>query len=258
MTAILRILAGTLLVAFGTGILLDRLGVWEFGEILGTYWPLALIVVGGVQLVARSAPVIGSVLLLSGVFFQARLLGLLPPDWTAYVLPVVLILLGVALIAAPFLHAQAGLSASMGRKTREAVSEGWIERTAVLGGYDTTYNAEPFHGGTVTAVMGTIKLDLKKARITHKGAQLEINAVMGSVDLQVPPEWRIQMHGTPILGGIETPEIEPRDVEAPVLRIRATAILGSVEVHHPNGRVAGPPGLRGPTGPPPAAWEESP
>lgn len=51
-----RSIFGALLIAAGLGLLLDHTGYWDFGAVLAMWWPLILIIFGGIQLVTRSAP----------------------------------------------------------------------------------------------------------------------------------------------------------------------------------------------------------
>ena len=76
-----RAFFGILLLAVGSGLLLDRAEIIDFGQIFGTWWPLILILIAGNKLVTRSAPVIGSLIVLGvGLVFQAITLELLPSN----------------------------------------------------------------------------------------------------------------------------------------------------------------------------------
>jgi hypothetical protein len=60
-----------------------------------------------------------------------------------------------------------------------------------------------------------------------------LGAIMGGVEIRVPPHWRVITNGTPILGGIDNRTFDPTDsnVIAPTLIVNSTVILGGLEIH---------------------------
>lgn len=230
-----RVVIGVILVTIGLGILLDRLGHWDFGAIASTYWPLILILIGVVQLVTRTAPAFVGLLLVGlGAFFLARNLDWIPQDWSAYILPAVLIFIGLLILIAPMVRRKNRPERAIGEKRKhDSTSQGWIERNAIFGGSDTSSRANPFTGGEITAVFGGVGLNLSEAKLGPTGAELEATAIFGGIEITVPKSWRVVVASTPILGGIEIKALEPDDPEAPVLRIEATAIFGGIEIRNP-------------------------
>jgi predicted membrane protein len=230
-----RIVIGIVLVAVGIGILLDRLDVWDFAATVGTYWPLILVLIGGTQLATRTAPAwVGLLLLLLGAFFLARNLDVIPADWTTYILPAVLVFIGLLILIGPAVRRKRRRNDTIGGPPRQHTSAaGWIERFAIFGGSDTKSRADPFTGGELTAVFGGVSLDLSEARLPREWAELEATAVFGGVEIKIPRDWRVEVNGTPILGGIDIKALEPEDPDAPVLRIEATAIFGGVDIQNP-------------------------
>ncbi len=85
--------------------------------------------------------------------------------------------------------------------------------------------------GRVLAVMGGVELDLTDAGI-EAGATLDVKAVMGGVDVIVPPEWRVELISKAVFGGVsnQTDPDRGRD-DAPLLLVRAQAIMGGIEIH---------------------------
>ena len=84
-------------------------------------------------------------------------------------------------------------------------------------------------------MLGGVDLDLRQARLAPEGATVTATAVLGGVEILVPPDWRVSMSGTPVLGGIEDARElrhETDDPAAPVLSIDAMAILGGVEIRN--------------------------
>lgn len=87
------------------------------------------------------------------------------------------------------------------------------------------------------ACMGGISLDLREATLTAPVTDIYIFALMGGVEIIVPPDVRLESDGFAIMGGFEDQLREPAsmDPDAPLIRVHGLAIMGGVEA-----RVAGP------------------
>lgn len=87
------------------------------------------------------------------------------------------------------------------------------------------------------AFMGGISLDLREATLTAPVTDIYIFAMMGGVEIIVPPDVRLESDGFAIMGGFEDQLKEPasRDPDAPLIRVHGLAIMGGVEA-----RVAAP------------------
>lgn len=214
-----RLLVGLVLVAVGVGLALDAAGQIEFGRLLGTYWPLLLVVVGAVQMIDGSGRRAGPFLLISvGASLLAYNLGVIHRQWVQYLGPAVLILVGLIILAP-----------SGSRKGTSPETKGRFRRVAFLGGFDERFHGT-FQGGEVNALLGGGKLDLREASLPPGGARLEASATMGGVEIIVPPSWQVELDAAPILGGVENKTSRPTASDAPVLRIRAVAVMGGVEI----------------------------
>lgn len=225
-----RALWGIFLIVLGTLFLLEQLDVAETGEILGTWWPMILVVLGGWGLITSSGRNLGAlILLVVGAALQVDQLELLDTSVWEYAWPVGLILLGLWVLfrrsggAAPW----SGVSSSSDADDRTTV-------VAMLGGQDRRITSRAWRGGDVTAIMGGVELHLGDALPVEGGARLEVTAIMGGVDVFVPEGWEVDVRGTPFLGAVEDSRRRRSPVEggpAPRLRIDATAIMGGVEIN---------------------------
>ncbi len=100
---------------------------------------------------------------------------------------------------------------------------------AALSGIENNVTSKDYKGGTASAVLGGIVLDLRKAEI-KSSAKLSLFTFCGGVELRVPETWRVNVSGTPLLGGWENRTATPADKNAPILNIDATCILGGIEI----------------------------
>ena len=86
------------------------------------------------------------------------------------------------------------------------------------------------------ACMGGISLDLREANLSAPVTDIYVFAMMGGVEIIVPPDVRLESDGFAIMGGFEDQLKEPasRNPNAPLIRVHGLAIMGGVET-----RVAG-------------------
>lgn len=103
---------------------------------------------------------------------------------------------------------------------------------AVMGGSERKGSWTPPRHLLTIAAMGGAGLDLREARLGPGLTEITILAVMGGVDVVVPPGLAVESHGFAIMGGFEgndQPSADP-DPDAPRVRIRGVAIMGGVEI----------------------------
>jgi hypothetical protein len=81
------------------------------------------------------------------------------------------------------------------------------------------------------AWMGGIGLDLREAMLTAPVTDIYVFALMGGVEIIVPPNVRLESDGFAIMGGFEDQLREPasNDPNAPLIRVHGLAIMGGVE-----------------------------
>ncbi len=182
---------GLLIILLGVGFLLGNFGFLEFNmsHIVRTYWPVILLVLGINYLQGgkeRRNYISGFIFIVLGLLFLGRNTGILAFDmrtfWQMF-WPVVLILLGLSFMRGPQIKGRSN----------------W----AVMGGVDRTNEAWELESGSYWAFMGGVDLDLRRAVIGEGDYYLNCNAVMGGVDITVPPDLTVNCEGTAVLGGIE-------------------------------------------------------
>jgi Domain of unknown function (DUF1707)/Cell wall-active antibiotics response 4TMS YvqF len=112
---------------------------------------------------------------------------------------------------------------------------------AVMGSTERTSRWRIARETTAVAVMGSVVLDLRKAEL--EGDEVEITAValMGSIEILVPPGIEVDVTGFAFMGSREEKVADvPRLPGTPLVRVRANACMGSVEIRSkPSGRPRG-------------------
>lgn len=106
---------------------------------------------------------------------------------------------------------------------------------AAMDGIDFASRANALQAGSGTAVAGGMEIDLTDATLAES-ATLDLTAVMGGIDVVVPPEWRVEMSSTVFMGGTDNltdPDATAED--APLLLVDARAYMGGIAVRPEEG-----------------------
>jgi hypothetical protein len=101
---------------------------------------------------------------------------------------------------------------------------------AAMDGVSFTSKADPFRSGSATAVAGGIEIDLTRATCLET-ATLDLTALAGGIDVEVPDDWRVEMRPQVVLGGTDNrTDPDAAGEDAPVLVVDARAYLGGISV----------------------------
>lgn len=206
-----RTLLGLVLVALGA-----LLAV--YGEKLGVWWPLLLVGVGFVKVRQpredgqRAA---GVAFLMLGGLFQLTSLLAMRASW-----PLLMLAGGVFLIWGGLRRDATVLAAS---------ESPWLSHMALLGFSRCSRHSTGLAGGSLTAVMGVMELDLRKATLVS-GASLDVVALWGGIEIKVPDNWRVDAHVVPVMGAFQDKPAALSGGAGPRLVLRGHAIMGAVIV----------------------------
>lgn len=219
-----RIFWGIIIMAVGVLLLLQQMDKLDFGDVIARYWPLILILVGVWQLIANGFRNTGGPLLLIalGVVFQLWKLDILGRKTWSYVWPLLIIFAGLWTLLGALRHRSPAAT---------VIKEGDIDAFALFAGLERRVDSPAFRGGKATAIMGGVDLDLRGAGLAEGSAAIDLSVIMGGITLRVPRGWRVEMDARPLLGGIEDKHTyEPATQGGGTLRVKATAILGGIEI----------------------------
>ena len=207
---------GLLIVIWGLALTAGNLGWLDavaVRRLLG-WWPIVIIALGAAKIVSArtsSDRTVGGIVVLLGVWF---LIGL------REVFPLLLVALGVFLIfRARDWHGPGGSTAADPAGTEFAFWSGVVRRTSV----------SDFRGARLTAIMGGIEFDLRGSGTAGGEAVIDAFAVMGGIEITVPPDWAVVNRVTPIVGGVDDKTTGGREAQHRLI-VRGTVILGGVEI----------------------------
>lgn len=214
-----RLFFGGLIVALGVLVLLDNAGTLDAGDIIGDWWPVAVILAGLISLAANpSRWAMPALIVLIGVALLLGTLDIL--DLGAVLVPAIIIVVGLFII----------FGRGIGSRTDDTGDS--IQSFNAFSGSELASNSNRFRGGSISAVFGGAEVDLRNATLAPD-AQLDVFAAFGAVEIRVPDGWQVSVKGLPLFGGIENATAKEKlPPGSPFLPVNATALFGGVEIKH--------------------------
>ena len=224
-----QFILGIMIIAIGVVFMLDNLDIIYAGNIM-RYWPVILVVYGvskalqsgnnSGQLFGWIIAAVGSLMLLDRMdMISFRI-------WNLW--PVILIIIGLNF-----------LRGSWSRKKRmmehpfqdvATNSDSYIKNMAMMSGVKRIITSKEFQGGEISSIMGGCEIDLREAEMKGTEAVIDVNIIMGGVELRVPMGWTVSVEATPIMGGVEDKTYPAKEGTLKKLVITGTIIMGGVEI----------------------------
>jgi predicted membrane protein len=215
---------GALILIIGTLFLLQNFDVLDFGIVVAHWWPLIIVIIG-LDRLRRGDRSGGTILLIVGVAFLTATLDIIRWGSIFRFWPVILILVGLSILLKGR-DKPGWLSATSGES-----SEDYLKIRATFSGVSRTIISENFEGGEISAVFGGVELDLRNAKASAEGCRLDLSAQFGGVEIAIPPEWRISVTGSPVLGAIEDKTSKTGEKSVQV-ECHCSVAFGAVEIHN--------------------------
>ncbi len=218
-----QMMVGLILVLLGILFVLDNFGIICADRWLH-YWPVLLVAAGAAKAMQPGhGRWIGVIIAFVGLIMLGNRLDLLHFRlWDFW--PLILVAMGASMILK-----------KSGGKTKESGQSGpdTIGGTAFLGGMSIRNHSLGFKGGSVTAMLGGMDIDLRDADMPEGGeALLEVTTFMGGVEIRVPDNWSVSVEITPFLGGVDNKTLRPIDLVGKQLLIRGSCVMGGVEIRN--------------------------
>jgi hypothetical protein len=101
---------------------------------------------------------------------------------------------------------------------------------AVLSGTQRKGRWEPPAELHAIAVMGGIELDFRDADLLEGETVVDCLAIMGGVNITVPPDVSVRTSGFGFLGGFASVDHRAEDPGAPTLHVKGFAFMGGINV----------------------------
>lgn len=200
--------------------LLDIGGVWR-------WLPSGFILLGIWQLYVNDFRFFTGPLILigGGLLFQLSTLGALGIDSVFDLWPLILILVGGSI-----LMERLGLEfPGLPRPNR---SPDDLNLLAIFNGAEERIDSESFAGGELTAIFGSVEVDLRQATPATQPVTINAFALFGGIEIEIPDGWHVRRDVIGIFGGTEDGrKHKPSDPAAPVdLIVTGFALFGGIEI----------------------------
>ena len=226
-----RVTWGILLIIAGLLLFLNEMNLFDFGDLVSTYWPSILIILGLVGLLSRDSSKLSNLILIAiGLFFQLRKLGYITVSIWQVFWPSILIIIGLSIIFEKGTSKHKSEVDPEKWEKENIVNEDIVDYFTIFSGIENTNYSKNFKGGKLSAIFAGIELDLRDAEIANGTAVISAAAIFGGIEIIVPPHWNVEVKATPILGGVEKNTKYNKDENAPILKIDGVAIFGGIEI----------------------------
>lgn len=229
-----KYLIAFLFIACG-GILLARNMEWITPYVYDILvsWQVLVAVLGVYAIVCRHF-ISGLVLLAISVYNMREALGgWIGTDAQAFMLPAILVLIGIAVIfgSGKRSHGRWGGKTPEEFKAMNYTSaDGFLHSDNAFSGVRQVMLDEILKGGSIHTRFGGSIIDLRRTDIPVGETVLEVDCKFGGVELYVPADWTVKCFCNTFMGGYEDKRREGRENPAKILVIRGSLAWGGLEV----------------------------
>ena len=222
-----RLILGAGITAIGILMLLGELGVFDAERIL-RFWPVLLILVGArvLQRGLETGRWLGGALLMGlGTLMLLNKLDVVDVS-VRELWPLFIVFAGLGILM------RGGRpSKDRGDRKGDEITGERFSEFAVLSGLSPQVSSSSFKGGEARAFMGGLEIDLRESDFDGE-AVVEVFAMMGGIEIRVPPNWTVNAEITPIMGGMEDKTQAAERDPNKKLTLRGLVLMGGIEVRN--------------------------
>lgn len=217
---------GVLIATFGLTLLADNLGWADARHFVRQFWPFILMAAGVALLLIRARARNGGhgrfwgvALVLGGLWAYADQRGWVHVNFWAVFGPTLLVLLGASFVWRAFNHPRP-----------DETPEAYMRSFALMSSNELKPTAKAFQGADISAVMGSVVLNLAGAQMEGDTATIDVFTVMGGIEIFVPRDWNvITKVGTLMAACVD--QRKPGALPATkTLVIRGFALMSGIEI----------------------------
>ena len=217
---------GIVLVVIGVILTLNALDITNINIFFNGWWTLLIIIPSAIELIARENKFWSAVWLIIGILLLLACRDILDFDliWKLTI-PVLLILVGINLIF------KDKIDRKMEKKRKELKEKGqqMEEYCATFGEIKEDFNNQEFNGANVTAVFGSVDLDLRKA-VINEDKFVKTSAIFGGIEILVPENVNIKVKSVPIFGATSNKTGRKFDEKLPTIYVDSFCMFGGVDI----------------------------
>lgn len=237
-----QVVFGIAIVIFGLLLTAENLGIATNVTRVIRFWPMVFTAAGLAIVLDRdstgSRRLFGFVLIAGGLWQTANTafhLNWYIDDWW----PLILVGFGIFLIMraverSPAEDLRCGAAATMAGGAVEAppridARQDVVNAFAIMSGVKRNVFSGGFRRANLTAIMGSVELDLRQCTAVGGESIVDTFAIWGGIQIRIPADWQVVSEVTPIMGGVDdrSGHMQPSRHR---LVIKGMAIMGGVEV----------------------------
>lgn len=217
---------GIVLVIIGVILTLNALDITNINIFFNGWWTLLIIIPSAIELIARENKFWSAVWLIIGILLLLACRDILDFDliWKLTI-PVLLILIGINLIF------KDKIDRKMEKKRKELKEKGqqMEEYCATFGEIKEDFNNQEFNGANLTAVFGSVDLDLRKA-VINEDKFVKTSAIFGGIEILAPENVNIKVKSVPIFGATSNKTGRKFDEKLPTIYVDSFCMFGGVDI----------------------------
>lgn len=221
-----NILWGIILIALGVIIGLKTLGICDLNIFFKGWWTLFIIVPSFVSIIKDEEKTGSLIAFLIGValLLSSRDIIDFSLIWKL-LLPIIFVIIGLTIIF------KDSFKSSIKKELKEVKKDkNSKEITATFSEQKVNYDDETFNGATINAIFGSVKLDLRKAKI-KKDALIDTTSIFGGVEILLPKDVNVKVASTSVFGSTDNKiKNEKENEKSKNLYINSTNIFGGTEI----------------------------
>lgn len=227
-----NVLWGAAFIIAGVGFAGNAFNLWDFHLFFHGWWTLFIIVPALISMI-QSGPNTGNIIaLLFGGFLllsaqdiiDSRLVGKL-------FLPALLVIIGLSILLGGRRRPVQPAAMPGGEIPVEAAGsmQGAPSYSGIFSGCQVRWPAQPFPGANLTAVFGSVELDLRDA-VFNENTVINATAIFGGMDIRVPAHVRVAVSGMPVFGGVDNRAGSAAGPDAPLLQLNTSCAFGGIDI----------------------------
>lgn len=217
---------GLVLVVLGLIFGLNALGLTDIDVFFDGWWTLFIIIPCGMGLLREREKTGNLIGLIVGIALLLACQGILDFSLIGKLFfPAVLVIAGLAIV----------LNGVLGDKAARRFIEdhrhetGGREYCSTFSGQKLNFGGERFDGVKLTAVFGSIDLDLTGAIFDHD-VLIDATAIFGGIDIIVPQDMRVRICSNSIFGGVEEERMHATQEDLITVYVNGNCMFGGISV----------------------------
>lgn len=220
-----NLVLGLILILIGLVIGTNSLGITNINLFFDGWWTFFIIIPCFIGLINNKEKTVNIIGLLIGISLLLCSQDILDFEliWKLAV-PVILIIFGLSFILKDTVDHKVStkIKELNSKKNKEN------EYCSTFTGQNIKLGEEKFTEADLTAVFGSISLDIKKVKI-EKEAIINATSIFGGIDILVPDDVNIKVKSSSIFGGVKEEKNNEKETKK-TLYINASCIFGGVDI----------------------------